>query len=314
MTQELMIQDAAPQHAAIPDIDRATAASLIQDCYDALLGRDADEFGLRTKVDRLLSGEASLGDALREIMASAEFASRVPTILAGSPDVEALRFTNDMSQFGEIWRLVRTWVNAQAVCGVVVDVGARGRERSNSYDLMRHFGWSGLLIEANPALIASIQRDFAGLDLRLLSCAVSDYTGQATFTLGSNNDVSSLNAALAENWGDTKGAVEVEVRRLSDILREHAIPEVFDLLSLDIEGEDIKVLNDLIDTSAYRPAWVIIEASDDFRVRTLNDAPFSPTVRANYVVRAATSANLILCRRHPERAAWAARRDADQRA
>ncbi len=298
----------------IQEFDRATATSLIESCYEALLGRAADEFGLRTKVDRLMSGEANLRDALNELMSSGEFASRLPAILAGSPDVEALRFTNDMSQFGEIWRLIRLWVNAQAVCGVVVDVGARGRDRSNSYDLMRHFGWSGLLVEANPALIAPIQRDFSGLDMRLISCAVSDYAGHATFTLGFNNDVSSLNASLAQNWGDTKGVVEVEVRRLSEILKEQAIPEVFDLLSLDIEGEDIKVLNDLIDTSAYRPAWVIIEASDDFKVRTLNDAPFSPAVRANYVVRMATNANLILCRRHPERDAWTARRSADQHA
>ena len=52
----------------------------------------------------------------------------------------------------------------------------------------------------------------------------------------------------------TRGTVEVEVRRLHDILDEHDIPLVFDLLSLDIEGEDFKVLNDLIANSPIGPS------------------------------------------------------------
>lgn len=188
-----------------------------------------------------------------------------------------------------------------------VDVGAGGRERSNSYDLMRHFGWRGLLVEANPALLGSIEADFAGLDMRLVSCAVSNYEGRATFTLGANDDVSSLDPAAAAGWGDTTGSVEVDVRRLPSLLSEQAIPFDFDLLSLDVEGEDIRVLNDLVDTSAYRPRWVIIEASHDFKVRTLEDAPFSLGVRRGYRVHTATSANLILARACPERDAWVAR-------
>ena len=108
--------------------------------------------------------------------------------------------------------------------------------------------------------------------------------------------MSLLDAGLAQGWGETRGEVEVKVRRLVDVLNEHAIPHAFDLLSLDIEGEDIKVLNDLVDHSGYRPAWIIIEASHDFKVRTLDDAPFSPAVRAEYKVCMATSANLILRR------------------
>lgn len=287
----------------IPD----TASALVDECYAALLDRAPDQDGAKEKTHRLSSGEVSLREILREILDSEEFAARLPSILARTGAGAGLRFTNDMSQYGEIWMLMRMWVNAQAACGIVVDVGARGRERSNSYDLLRHFGWKGLLVEANPALLASIERDFAGLDMQLASCAVSDYEGRATFTLGSNDDVSSLDAGLAANWGETRGSVDVEVRRLPELLAEHAVPHVFDLLSLDIEGEDIKVLNDLVARSAYRPNWIVIEASDDFRVRTLADAPFSQAVRDAYRVQAATSANLILCRHYSEREAWLAR-------
>ena len=280
------------------------ALELTAECYEALLQRSPDAAGLREKGSRLANSTTSLGQIIREIITSDEFLLRLPALLASGVPSASIRLTNDMSQYGEIWMLIRHWVNAQAACGIVIDVGARGRERSNSYDLMRHFGWQGLLVEANPALLPTIEQDFAGCEMRLVCCAVSDYTGEATFTLGANDDVSSLDAALAQGWGETRGAVEVKVRRLADVLDEHAVPRCFDLLSLDIEGEDIKVLNDLVEHSAYRPAWVIIEASHDHKVRTLDDAPFSAAVRAEYKVCMATSANLILCRQYPEREVW----------
>ncbi len=286
-----------------------TGQDIVEAFYQALLGRPADPAGLKQKAERFDRGEASIRDLANEFVQSEEFAARIPKLLASRPiDDAAMRLTSDVSQYGELWLLLRRWVNAQAHCGLVVDVGARGRERSNSYDLMRHFGWSGLLVEANPALLASIRSDFAGCAFELVSCAVSDYSGSATFTIGSNDDVSSLDPSLAENWGTTRGVVEVEVRRLAEVLSEHAIPERFDLLSLDIEGEDIKVLNDLVEHSAFRPDWIIIEASHDFQVRTLTDAPFAPAVRDAYAVVDTTRANLILGRRHPEWDAWMAGR------
>ena len=286
------------------------ASSLVEECYLALLQREPDASGLQEKVSRLEKGEVTLKHIIREIVGSDEFMTKLPALLFKRTHGSGARLTNDSSQYGEVWMLIRRWVNAQAICGIVVDVGARGRERSNSFDLMRHFGWQGLLVEANPALLPSIEQDFAGCDMRLVSCAVSDYTGKATFTLGSNDDVSSLDASLARGWGDTRGEVAVVVRRLADVLKENTIPHAFDLLSLDIEGEDIKVLNDLIGHSAYRPEWVIIEASLDFKVKTLQDGPFSTEVRAEYRVCMATNANLILCRRYPEREMWRANIDA----
>lgn len=281
-----------------------SAENLVSGLYEALLQRDADEAGLQQKTERLTLGDVSIVDLIREMIGSEEFAEKLPSFLQTVMHQPRLRFTNDVSQYGEIWKLIQIWINAQAVCGLVVDVGARGRDRSNSYDLMRHFGWQGLLIEANPGLMDTIKNEFSGLDAHFVSCAVSDYNGRATFTLGSNNDVSSLDPGLAANWGATKGKVDVEVRRLADVLDEHDIPETFDLLSLDIEGEDIKVLNDLIDNSSYRPRWIIIEASDDYRVKRLTDAPFSAKVRRSFKIVASTSANLILCAENEVQDAW----------
>ncbi len=261
---------------------------LVDALYVGLLGREPDEAGRRAWVNRVAAGTTSVEAMIRAFVDSTEFGERMS---------RPRRFTNDVSQYGETLELLRLWVADHQSAGVAVDVGARGVERSNSYDLMKHFGWRGLLIEANPALIPQIAQDFAGLAFDLVNCAVSDYEGRATLSLGVNEDISSLNVEATKAWGELRGGVEVEVRRLEGILSDHEIPEDFDLLSLDIEGEDIKVLNGLLANSRYRPRWIIIEASHDYSVRKLEDLPFSEDVRQAYEIRGQTRANLILGRR-----------------
>ena len=277
-----------------------TSDEVVKALYQVLLTRQPDLEGLEDKIGRLDNGTADLNQVVREFVGSEEFVDKLPELLGQLGNIQYQRFTNDASQYGEVLELLKLWVNAHAEAKVVVDVGARGRARSNSYDLMKHFGWRGLLIEANPHLLAGIVEEFVGLDLQLVSCAVSDFNGSATFTRGINDDVSSLQPDLAAAWGPTAGEFEVSVKTLSSILDAYAVPKEFDLLSIDIEGEDIKVLNDLVANSDYRPAWVIIEASQDFSVRSLSDAPFSEHVKNVYAIKAQTRSNLILGRTDPD--------------
>jgi hypothetical protein len=83
----------------------------------------------------------------------------------------------DHSQNGEFLELLKLIVARGAPGKNIVDVGANGRERSNSYDLMLLFGWRGLLIEANPSLADKIRAEFNGVNYTLVTCAVSDFEG-----------------------------------------------------------------------------------------------------------------------------------------
>jgi FkbM family methyltransferase len=266
---------------------------IIDALYEELLGRTADEVGRADKLSMLNNGTASIKDIIRGILASEEFRTKLP-LLTNKLGIDAPPFINSVSQFGEIELLMNHWVNNLTTAPIVVDAGARGKDRSNSWDLLNSFGWRGLLIEANAMLIPQIERDFAGLHYKLINCAVSNYTGEAEFTLGNNDDISSLNAKAAESWGATKGTVKVQVRKLQTLLHEEKIPYNFCLLSLDIEGEDVKVLNDLIELSMYRPSYIIIEASYDFSTKSLNDIPVTEKVKRSYQIIGQTKANLIL--------------------
>lgn len=260
-----------------------TAEALVTELYRNFFKREPDP-AAKDKAERLLSGVTSVEGLVAELIVSEEYR----TYTAPTPPL-----FSDQTQFGELEMLVGRWMARAVPHRTVVDVGARGRARSNSYDLLRSFGWKGILFEANPNLIDSIGMDFAGLDMDLVQCAVSDYDGEATFYLGVNDDVSSLNEYASLGWGPVAGEVTVPVRRLGPQLEKRGVPLDFGLLSIDIEGEDIRVLNDVV-ASGYRPRWVIIEASLNFAIKSLDDLPFDDRVKTLYALVGQTPANLIM--------------------
>lgn len=264
-----------------------TSDDVIAALYRAALGREPDPSGLTHYRNLLTEHPTALLGVAAGLFDSEEHRS----CLSYTPAIV------DHSQYREFTMLLRQYVAASQRHGIVVDVGARGRDRSNSYDLLYNFNWRGLLVEANPALQEDIKREFAETDFTLLNLAVGTQEGFLPFYIGANDDVSSLIHHNAAGWGRLRGEVQVEVKRLALILEQHSIPIDFDLLSLDIEGLDVPVLNDLIDNSAYRPLTVIIEASDGYKTKALADVGASLAVQSAYAITGQTDANLILTNR-----------------
>ena len=204
-------------------------------------------------------------------------------------------FSVDHSQFGEFSLFLK--VARPKRHGLIVDVGVLGKDGSNSYDLMSQLAWRGILVEANPNSWEEIERDFSGLNSTLVRCAVSDVEGPVVFHLGVADGVSSIIRTMAEAWGPLRGEVEVPARRLGDILDEQEVPMNFDLLSLDIEGMDMPVLNDLIANTNYRPRWIFLEASLDFQTKSLAELDLLPAVEDQYEIVGQTVPNLLLAHR-----------------
>lgn len=267
-------------------------SQLIISVYRALLDREPDTDGINSWIKWWKVGNQSIESLLKAIVQSEEFQQKSRKSFFGSNPT--LPFIFDNSQFGEIGLLIEEIVSNSCPHKTVVDIGARGKDRSNSYDLITGWGWKGLLIEANPDLIPNLEKLYENSNGTVIHSAISDFEGEIDLYIGSNLDVSSITKAYTTNWCVVEKSVRVKCHRIAPILIEHKIPFDFELLSIDIEGEDIKVMNDLVETSRYRPRYIIIEASFDFSTKKLEDLPFGETLKSSYRICGQTKANLIL--------------------
>ncbi len=131
---------------------------------------------------------------------------------------------NVTSQCGEDGVIRRALDVIGASDGWCVEFGAwDGRHASNTYALISDAGYSAVLIESDPARFAALQRTHAG-----------------------RSGVIALRRVVGFEGPD----------RLDRILAETPVPRDFDLLSIDIDGNDFHVWDAVAD---YRPKLVVIE-------------------------------------------------------
>jgi FkbM family methyltransferase len=158
--------------------------------------------------------------------------------------------------------------------GFFVEAGANdGFDQSNTYHLERERGWSGLLVEAVPALcaLAAVERPRS----RVVNCALvasddprSDveirYGGLRSVVAGAHGSEDHDRAWVdpAFDLGlEEPYTVTVAARTLSSLLDEVHAPEI-DLLSLDVEGYEPEVLAGL-DLDRHAPRLAVIEVIDE---------------------------------------------------
>jgi FkbM family methyltransferase len=172
---------------------------------------------------------------------------------------------------GDIDEVVFRAFFSNSTNGLFVEVGAARPDYLSISALYRSKGWQILAIEPNPAF-CELQRK-AGNDVLQYACGDhdeddvdftvvdqhgADYLGgQVSFESFSSLGIKAEHAALKQNL-DTN-TIKVNLRKLDTILSTHA-PNVkgIDVLSIDVEGWEIEVLNGL-DIQKYRPRVMIVE-------------------------------------------------------
>lgn len=176
--------------------------------------------------------------------------------------------------------------------GVFVEAGAHdGYTQSNTYYLERHRGWSGVLVEAIPALAAKAARRRPRS--HVVNCAlVSEDHDGATVTMRFDDLMSTVCGGDAERseaaggrsyTGQRAYAVDVPARTLTAVLDEAELTRI-DLLCLDLEGLELEVLRSL-DLDRHMPRFVLVEMLDHDRQRPDFDAllgtRYEPVERAS---------------------------------
>ncbi|MFW6335967.1 MAG: FkbM family methyltransferase, partial [Phycisphaeraceae bacterium] len=176
-----------------------------------------------------------------------------------------------------------------------------GIRHANTYALERR-GWRGVCVEAHPGFIALLRENRPGSTV-FHAAAAGEASDSLTFYADPAGDLSSLDKPDDEAMAAAFGAfyrgvqaIEVPARTLDDMLEEANAPAGFEVLSMDIEGAETQALAGL-DLHRWRPRVIVLEASDDERVRTFREL-LEP---AGYRLPRRLGINAFFARRHVDR-------------
>jgi FkbM family methyltransferase len=97
------------------------------------------------------------------------------------------------------------------------------------------------------------------LDVTILPVDVSDFEGTTEIYLHKCRGHNSLRPDIKSEG--IIGSRSVPVRILPSILTDHAVPLDFDILTVDTEGLDCRILTNLME-SDYRPQIIIYERQE----------------------------------------------------
>lgn len=145
--------------------------------------------------------------------------------------------------------------------GFYVDVGANDPDIDNVTRVFYERGWSGINIEPLAANMKALRKKRTR-DINL-EIAVGESEGSITFyEVGKWHGYSTTDPAIVEQHRkDGLEVIEhkVPVRKLSDVLDEHAKDKAIDFLKIDVEGTELSVLRGL-DLRRHRPKVILLES------------------------------------------------------
>jgi FkbM family methyltransferase len=170
--------------------------------------------------------------------------------------------------------------------GFYVDVGCYDPiSHSNTFSLYKK-GWRGINIDANRKAIEKFQ-EMRHQDTNV-HAAIADVRERKTFYEFESASVSSFDEEHVAKWKERDHVVdkyELETVPLTDVLDEHEAPRDFDLLDVDVEGFDLRVLKSL-DFTRYRPKLILVEIHDTNAVRVTEHPIYAYLADKGYVLEA----------------------------
>lgn len=149
--------------------------------------------------------------------------------------------------------------------GSYIDIGAHHPSRFSVTRHLYQMGWSGVNVDANQDLIINFN-NVRHRDTNL--CFAVGLESKYTFTVFEEPAISTLDTKWRDKFITEKNkidkVVEVEGRKLRQILDDFEPTKRIDLLSIDAEGSDLQVLHSLefqtLEQTRF-PCWLLLEAS-----------------------------------------------------
>ncbi|WP_195707935.1 MULTISPECIES: FkbM family methyltransferase [unclassified Brucella] len=164
---------------------------------------------------------------------------------------------------------------------------------SATYLLNKTFGMTGVLVEANPSLIADLERH-RNHDIIVNVAIHAKPEKEVVLYVSNQNELSSLEQRFVSDWANgtvgIKEEVVVRAKRINELITDN-FERCPIFLSIDVEGIDLEILED-INWNVHRPAIVQVEPSDHYHPG--NSINIIRCLNANrYSVIARTAVNII---------------------
>ena len=172
---------------------------------------------------------------------------------------ESIGISVHYSQEGEDLLLERIFSECRS--GFFIDVGAHHPTRFSNTYLLYTKGWNGINLDAMPGSMKAF--DLIRPNDKNLEIAISDRLRPVTFYAFREPALNTFSKDLADEYIKSghklNQTFEIESRRLDMVLDDHLrAGQKIDLLSVDVEGDDLAVLRSN-NWKKYRPEVVIIE-------------------------------------------------------
>ena len=145
--------------------------------------------------------------------------------------------------------------------GSYIDVGAHHPSRFSVTRKLSSLGWSGINIDANPALLKAFDKQ-RPKDVNLWACVGTE--SEYTLTIFDEPAMSTVNQEWKARFLKTPAQVTQEIRvpgiSLRAIFDKYFDGGFPDLLCIDAEGADLNVLQSAFLTPGTGPKWLLLEA------------------------------------------------------
>jgi FkbM family methyltransferase len=170
----------------------------------------------------------------------------------------------------EMWETIF----GRQIDGLFVEVGAYDGENFSNTSCLADAGWAGLYVEPIAEFAEKCRaRHATNSRISVITCAASDVSGKAVIFLGDTlTTLVDTQVADYEKIDWAKGLHtglrrEIQTERLDTILEVNQIPINFDVLVVDVEGAEEKVIRGF-NIDRWHPKVILIELEDehpDFR-------------------------------------------------
>lgn len=176
-----------------------------------------------------------------------------------------------------------------------IDIGANHPfATSNTYLIHIFHNITGVLVEANPVLIGELRR-LRPRDLVLNAAVVPYDASEVDFHIANKNELSSIDRNFISQWDEShiERTIKVPAVRINDLAEIVKDADEI-LLSVDVEGNDFAIIQDL-DFNRYAPLAIVVEHNEHLG-NSGSAMMFEFLMSKGYFLYAKTNVNLIFRR------------------